>query len=63
MTKQELAAVLASHSAWMSGEAGGVRANLAGADLTGADLTRADLTDANLTCAVVLIGNRRVELK
>ena len=70
VTKIELAAVLASHAAWVRGEPGGHRANLTRANLTCANLTGANLTRANLTCAnltranltdaIMWIGNRRV---
>ena len=68
MTKIELAAVLASHAAWLRDEDGGVRAdlsgaNLKGANLKGANLTGADLTCANLTGVSLWLGNRRIEAK
>jgi uncharacterized protein YjbI with pentapeptide repeats len=48
MNKQELKGALDSHSKWLQGEKGGMRANLMGADLRGANLSRADLSDADL---------------
>ena len=55
MTKEEIAAVLAEHKAWLEGN-GGKRANLdganlAGANLAGANLARAYLARANLARA------------
>ena len=58
MTKQELAAVLASHSAWLRREDCGVRANL-----KGANLTESNLTDAYLMGVSLWLGNRRIEVK
>ncbi|MFN8994708.1 MAG: pentapeptide repeat-containing protein [Pseudomonadota bacterium] len=50
MNKEELAAVLADHKAWLEGN-GGKRANLARANLNGANLVGAYLADANLVGA------------
>jgi uncharacterized protein YjbI with pentapeptide repeats len=55
MTKEEIAAVLAEHKAWLESK-GGKRANLAGANLfcarlDGANLARARLDGANLAGA------------
>ena len=50
MTKEEIAAVLAEHKAWIESK-GGKRANLARANLDGANLARANLDGANLTGA------------
>jgi uncharacterized protein YjbI with pentapeptide repeats len=48
MTIDELAAVVAAHGRWLSGEPDGTRANLSGADLSGANLHRANLGGADL---------------
>jgi uncharacterized protein YjbI with pentapeptide repeats len=40
--------ILEAHKKWISGNEGGVRANLCGANLRGANLYGADLRDANL---------------
>ena len=50
MTKEEIAAVLAEHKAWLEGN-GGKRADLTGANLTGANLTGANLARAYLAGA------------
>ena len=50
MTKEEIAAVLADHKAWLKGN-GGKRAYLDGAYLAGAYLARAYLDGANLAGA------------
>ena len=50
MTKEELAAVLAEHKAWLEGN-GGKRANLAYASLVGARLVDARLDGASLAYA------------
>ena len=47
-TKEELAEVLAKHTKWTRGEAGGERANLERANLVGADLRGANLEWAYL---------------
>jgi len=57
----DLPSVLASHGAWVRGEAGGARANLTRADLSGADLSKAnlsmaDLSGANLSGAIIAYG-------
>jgi uncharacterized protein YjbI with pentapeptide repeats len=57
MTTTELAAILASHKAWLRGEAEGARANLSGANLSGADLYEAYLYDANLSGAYLYGAN------
>ena len=46
LTQEELNKILDLHKKWLNNEAGGQRANLAGADLSGADLTGADLSGA-----------------
>ena len=56
MTKEEIAAVLAEHKAWLEGN-GGKRANLARADLARADLARAYLAGANLAGANLARAN------
>ena len=48
ISKDELADILKKHKMWLSGEAGGIRANLCGANLRGADLRGADLCEADL---------------
>jgi len=50
-TPEELAEVLRLHDLWLDDEAGGERANLAGADLAGANLARANLAWADLARA------------
>ena len=50
MTREELAAVLAEHQAWIEGN-GGKRARLVDANLDGASLARARLDGANLVGA------------
>jgi len=50
MTKEEIAAVLADHKAWLKGN-GGKRANLAGANLARASLVGASLVGAYLAGA------------
>ena len=47
MNREDLAAVLQKHAAWLQGEEGGERANLRGADLGGADLQEANLDFAS----------------
>ena len=51
MTKEEIAAVLALHKAWLLDRETGVRANLSGADLSSADLRGANLSGADLSRA------------
>lgn len=51
MKCHDLAVILASHRAWLVGDAGGQRAHLAGADLSGADLWGAQLMGADLSRA------------
>ena len=48
MTQEELNAILEKHKKWLSGESGGMRANLGGANLRGADLGGANLRGADL---------------
>ena len=48
MTKEELDEVLKKHNAWLAGETGGEKADLAKADLRGADLRGANLRGVNL---------------
>jgi hypothetical protein len=57
-TTERIRQILASHAAWLRGEAGGERANLTDGDLTdaylaGANLAGANLTDAYLADAVI----------
>ena len=64
MNREDLAAVLQKHAAWLQGEEGGERANLRGADLREAnlrqaDLRRADLRQANLCGADLRWANLR----
>jgi hypothetical protein len=47
----ELKQVLEAHTKWITGDPGGMRANLSGANLSGANLYRADLSRANLYMA------------
>ncbi len=51
MDANELKNALEKHGKWLTGEAGGERANLRGADLSGAKLSEADLRWADLRCA------------
>ena len=56
ISKDELTEILRKHKMWLSGEAGGIRADLSRADLSranlrGADLCEADLCGANLSRA------------
>lgn len=51
MAQKELAEVLRKHKAWLTYEAGGMKAYLRGADLAGADLAGADLREADLAGA------------
>ena len=58
ISKDELTEILRKHKMWLSGEAGGIRADLSWAvlceaDLRGADLCRANLRGANLRGAVL----------
>jgi uncharacterized protein YjbI with pentapeptide repeats len=48
ITSIALTKIIADHCAWLSGETGGIRADLRGADLMGADLRGADLRSAVL---------------
>ena len=48
MNREELAAVLQKHAAWLQSEEGGERANLRGANLHGADLREVNLRGADL---------------
>ena len=48
VSKGELAEILNKHKMWLSGEAGGIRADLYRTDLCEADLCGADLRGANL---------------
>ena len=56
MTKEEIAAVLAEHKAWIESK-GGKRAYLAGANLAGANLDGANLAGANLARAYLAGAN------
>ena len=49
--KDELAEILNKHKMWLSGEVGGIRADLYGTDLYGTDLYRADFRWADLRWA------------
>ena len=51
MKREELQAIVAAHAKWVTGEGGGVRADLTGANLGGAYLTGANLGGAYLTGA------------
>jgi hypothetical protein len=51
MTEEEIKKILDLHGKWLRSEAGGHRANLAGANLAGANLARANLAGANLAGA------------
>ena len=48
MNREDLAAVLQKHAAWLQSEEGGERANLRGADLRWANLREVDLGGADL---------------
>lgn len=51
VSKNELAEILNKHKMWLSGEAGGIMADLYGTNLSGANLRRADLSVADLRWA------------
>ena len=55
ISKDELTEILRKHKMWLSGEAGGIRADLSRANLRGADLCGADLCEAVL-CEADLCG-------
>ena len=55
ISKDELTEILRKHKMWLSGEAGGIRADLSRANLRGADLCGADLCEAVL-CEADLRG-------
>jgi hypothetical protein len=57
MTREQLAEVLRLHSLWLSGAAGGVRADLSYATLSYANLSYRDLSDANLSRAILSYAN------
>ena len=74
VSKNELAEILNKHKMWLSGEAGGIRADLSwavlceadlrgadlsGANLRGADLSKADLSKADLSWAVLCEADLR----
>jgi hypothetical protein len=57
ITQEELQQKLTLHLKWLSGEEGGVRADLSKADLSNADLSNADLSNANLSNANLSYAN------
>ena len=59
ISKDELTEILRKHKMWLSGEAGGIRADLSRANLRGADLSRADLRGADLCGADLSRANLR----